>query len=148
MHSSLQSRFPFLDEEVFSFLADLEPDWKMRGYQDKTILRLLAERWLPADLTRGRKRLIHAPLYNFHHAPTPLWMDQLLSDESLAKTGYFKPEAVRHWRSAVHGMREGYAKLFVEMGLVGVISTQLWHHLYLDPTLADLPSNRLAAAAT
>ena len=26
------------------------------------------------------------------------------------------------------------------MGLVGVLATQLWHHTYLDGTLADLPS--------
>ena len=147
MHSSLQSRFPFLDEEVFGFLAGLGTEWKMRGYQDKTILRLLAERWLPPELTRGRKRLIHAPLYNFHHAPKPAWMEQLLSPESLSKTGYFDAASVAHWRGAVKTMREGYAKLFVEMGLVGVISTQLWHHLYIDPALCELPGDTLAATA-
>jgi hypothetical protein len=26
------------------------------------------------------------------------------------------------------------------MGLVGVLATQLWHHTYIDPDLADLPS--------
>jgi hypothetical protein len=30
------------------------------------------------------------------------------------------------------------------MGLVGVLSTQLWHHTYIDGTLADL-SHRLSA---
>jgi hypothetical protein len=27
------------------------------------------------------------------------------------------------------------------MGLVGVLATQLWHHTYIDPGLADLPSS-------
>jgi hypothetical protein len=26
------------------------------------------------------------------------------------------------------------------MGLVGVVSTQLWHHTFIDHGLADLPS--------
>jgi hypothetical protein len=26
------------------------------------------------------------------------------------------------------------------MGLVGVFATQLWHHTYIDPSLADLPT--------
>jgi hypothetical protein len=26
------------------------------------------------------------------------------------------------------------------MGLAGVLSTQLWHHLYLDGSLADVPT--------
>jgi hypothetical protein len=32
------------------------------------------------------------------------------------------------------------------MGLVGVLSTQLWHHTFIDGSLADLPS--LARRAT
>ena len=28
----------------------------------------------------------------------------------------------------------------VEMGLVGVVATQLWHHTFIDGSLADLPS--------
>jgi asparagine synthase (glutamine-hydrolysing) len=27
----------------------------------------------------------------------------------------------------------------VEMGLTAVVATQLWHHLFIDPELADLP---------
>jgi hypothetical protein len=30
------------------------------------------------------------------------------------------------------------------MGLVGVIATQLWHHTFIDASLADLPSNALS----
>jgi asparagine synthase (glutamine-hydrolysing) len=26
------------------------------------------------------------------------------------------------------------------MGLVGVVATQLWHHTFIDSSLADLPS--------
>jgi hypothetical protein len=28
----------------------------------------------------------------------------------------------------------------VEIGLAGVAATQLWHHTFLDGTLADLPT--------
>jgi asparagine synthase (glutamine-hydrolysing) len=38
-------------------------------------------------------------------------------------------------------MRAGsLPRTMVELGLVGVVATQLWHHLFIDPTLADLPS--------
>src|SRR4029450_11095728 len=46
MHSSVEVRYPFLDEEVFAFLARLDPKWKLRGLRDKHLLRLLAERLL------------------------------------------------------------------------------------------------------
>ena len=43
MHSSLEARYPFLDEDVFAFLARLHPRWKLHGFRDKYILRLLAQ---------------------------------------------------------------------------------------------------------
>jgi len=139
MHASVQPRYPFLDDALVAFLANLDPRYKMRGLTDKYLQRRLCDRWLPEELVAGRKRLLHSPLEAFHHAPVPDFVEQLLSDESLRAAGYFDPEAVRHWRARLPGMRHGFARLFVEMGLVGVISTQLWHHQHIDPSLADLP---------
>ena len=50
MHSSVETRYPFLDERVFDFLARLHPRWKMRGLTDKYLLRKVAERWLPRQI--------------------------------------------------------------------------------------------------
>jgi asparagine synthase (glutamine-hydrolysing) len=147
MRSSLQLRFPFLDEEVFDFLARLHPRWKINNGRDKHLQRLLAERWLPAGFAAGRKRLIHGPLDAFHRARTPRWVDELLSEESLRRTGYFDVRAVSRWRREVHRMPQGYRRMFIEMALVGVISTQLWHHVYFDSGLADLPSGAPIAAS-
>jgi asparagine synthase (glutamine-hydrolysing) len=141
MHSSVETRYPFLDEDVFSFLAKLPPRLKMRGFGDKHILRLLAERWLPRVIARRRKAMFRAPFDSFYADPPPAFVDQLLSETSLRKTGYFDPSAVAHWRQAFKAMRPGSKqRLSVEMGLVGVVSTQLWHHTFIDGSLADLPS--------
>jgi len=140
MHASVEPRYPFLDDSLVAFLGRLDPRYKMRGLKDKYLQRRLCDRWLPQELIAGRKRLLHSPLEAFHYASTPDFVEQLLSDKSLRAAGYFDPEAVRHWRSRSRGMRHGFARLFVEMGLVGVISTQLWHHQHIDPSLADLPA--------
>ena len=56
-------------------------------------------------------------------------------------TGYFDVNAILHWRNAFRAMRLGSnQRTMVEMGLVGVVATQLWHHTYIDGTLADLPA--------
>jgi asparagine synthase (glutamine-hydrolysing) len=141
MHSSVETRYPFLDEEVFAFLAKLHPVWKMRGLRDKLILRHVAERWVPRSIAWRRKAMFRAPLDGFHTTKLPTFVDQLLSPESLARTGYFDPAAVTHWRQAFRAMRSGgNQRTMVEMGLVGVVATQLWHHTFIDGTLADLPS--------
>ena len=140
MHSSVEVRYPFLDEDVFDFLAKLHPRWRLRGFKDKHLLRLLAERWVPKSVARRHKVIFRAPLDSFHMEPEPPFVAQLLSEESLRKTGYFDPAAVARWRVDFRKMRAGsLPRLSVEMGLMAVAGTQLWHHLFIDHSLADIP---------
>jgi asparagine synthase (glutamine-hydrolysing) len=141
MHSSVETRYPFLDETVFDYLARLHPRWKLRGFRDKLLLRRLAERWLPRQIAWRRKAMFRAPFDSFHGGDQPAFIEQLVSEESLRKTGYFDSAAVRTWREAFRGLRQGSShRTALEMGLSGVISTQLWHHVFIDGSLADLPS--------
>jgi asparagine synthase (glutamine-hydrolysing) len=146
MHNSVETRYPFLDEDVFAFLAKVNPRWKMKGFGDKYILRRLAERSLPGPIAWRRKWMFRAPFDSFHAQP-PAFVEQLLSPESLAKTQYFDPAKVKHWGEAFRQMRTGsFRRTIIEMGLVGVVATQLWHHMFIDASLADLPSKTVAPA--
>jgi asparagine synthase (glutamine-hydrolysing) len=141
MNSSVEARYPFLDMEVYNFLAKLHPRWKLKGFRDKYILRLLGERYLPHEVAWRPKGMFRAPLDSFFDHQVPPFVDQLLSDESLRKTGYFNIESVRYWRDKVRNRQLGVRnRSSVELGLVAVVSTQLWHHLFIDSSLADLPS--------
>src|SRR5439155_8024167 len=124
----------FLDEDVFRFVADLDPNWKLRRILgDKLILRKVAERWLPHDIAWRAKAMFRAPFDSFHLDAAPPFVEQLLSEESLRKTGYFDVEEVTYWRKAYSSLRLKPAmRTSIEMGLVGVFSTQLWHHTYID----------------
>jgi asparagine synthase (glutamine-hydrolysing) len=141
MNSSVETRYPFLDEEVFAFLATVPPRWKLRGLRDKALLRVVAERWVPRAIARRPKAMFRAPFDSFHLEHGPKYVSELLSDESLRHTGYFQPEAVEHWRAAFQRLpRWSPRRLSIEMSLVGVLATQLWHHTFIDGSLADLPS--------
>jgi asparagine synthase (glutamine-hydrolysing) len=142
MNSSVETRYPFLDEEVFAFLARLQPRWKLHGLRDKYLLRALAGRHLPSAIAWRRKAMFRAPLDGFHGAENvlPTFVDELLSEESLRKTRYFDVASVQAWRKEFRNLRRGSnQRTAVELGLVGVVATQLWHHLYIDSSLADLP---------
>jgi asparagine synthase (glutamine-hydrolysing) len=146
MHSSVETRYPFLDEDVFAYLARLHPRWKLRGLRDKHLLRLLARRWLPVEVASRPKAIFRAPFNSFGLDGSRGWVNQLLSVESLRYTRYFDAGAVQHWREALRRMRDGgMQRMSIEMGLAGVLTTQLWHHTYIDGCLADLKS--LAPAA-
>lgn len=141
MHSSVEVRYPFLDEAVFDFCAKLHPDWKLRGFRDKHLLRLLAERWLPPSIYKRGKVIFRAPLDSFHLEPEPPYIRQLLSEDSLKRTGYFDAATVQHWRKTYSTLRAtSLPRLSIEMGLAAVVATQLWHHQYIDGSLCDLPS--------
>ena len=139
MHSSVETRYPFLDEDVLSFLATLHPRWKLRGLTDKYIERKVAERWLPKEVAWRKKHMFRAPMDAFAMGGKEPWIQQVMSRESMAKTGYFDYEAVEKASAKVGTMRRGFARTGLEMGLTAVTATQLWHHLYISGDLCDLP---------
>jgi asparagine synthase (glutamine-hydrolysing) len=137
----LELRYPFLDEEVVAFACRLHPRWKLRRLRDKYLLRRIAERWLPRDIAWRPKSDFLAPFAPLFAADAPAWVGELLSEASLRRTGYFDPEAVRHWREHYGTLRRrSGARLSTEVGLAGVVATQLWHHTFVDGSLASLPS--------
>ncbi|MSR30639.1 MAG: asparagine synthase (glutamine-hydrolyzing) [Gemmataceae bacterium] len=141
MNSSVETRYPFLDVNVFNYLAKLHPKWKFRGLRDKYILRHLADRYLPSSISWRKKAMFRAPFDSFHLDKVPPFVDQLLSQESLLKTGYFDAAQVKHWRTGFKKLPSwSLARISIEMGLVGVLATQLWHQTYIDSSLADLPA--------
>lgn len=140
MHSSVETRYAFLDEELLKFTATLHPRWKLRGLRkDKYIERKVAERWLPKDVAWRRKKMFRAPMESFHHTGAGVdWIEQVLSRDSMMKAGYFDYDAVAAARTKVTTMGRGLARTGLEMGLSAVTATQLWHHLYISGNLCDL----------
>jgi asparagine synthase (glutamine-hydrolysing) len=140
MHNSVEARYPFLDEQVFRFLADIHPDYKFKGLREKHILREMSERWLPRNIARRRKAMFRAPFDSFHIEGAPAYVTQLLSDESLRRTGYFSGKGLAEARAAYPRFaRNDPRRTSIEMGLAGLVATQLWHHVYIEPVLCDLP---------
>src|SRR5260221_3648736 len=115
--------------------------WKLRRFRDKHLLRLFAERWVAPSVYRRSKVIFRAPLDSFHVEPEPAFVAQLLSEESLRRTGYFDIAAVHHWRRAFRRM-PGWSlpRLSVELGLSAVVATQPLHYLFIRPEIAELPT--------
>lgn len=161
MHSSVESRYVFLDEDVIDFMAKIHPRWKLRGFfQDKFIERKVAERWLPKEIAWRKKHMFRAPMDSWMKKPQDDnlsrvgrvpgcrgddWIDQVLSFESLTKVGYFDPTAVAAAREKLSQPGRGLGRTSLEMGLTAVIATQLWHHLYLGGQLCELPAQKSVA---
>ncbi len=147
MSHSVETRYPFLDEEVIDFCARLHPKWKLRGLtRDKHVLREFASDLLPPAITNRRKHMFRAPFASTFFASPPEYVRQLMSNESLAKTGYFSipniRELCREYERAPGswGCKPSITRRSIDMALTSAMATQLWHHLYLGGNLCDLPT--------
>ncbi len=142
MHSSVETRYPFLDDDVIDFCAKVAPEYKLRGMTEKWLLRKVAEKTLPESIANRPKTMFRASLADTFLGPhRPPWVDQLLSPESLTATGYFDPAAVAAERhSQVNRPRITPRRFVFDLGLTSVVSTQLWHHLFFGGGLCDLPT--------
>jgi asparagine synthase (glutamine-hydrolysing) len=146
--ASTEGRYPFLDEEVVEYCSQIAPEYKLRGWADKWLLRRVAERVAPAHVQTRRKVMFRANMGTaFLNARRPAWIDELLAPESLEATGYFDPMRVDAARKRLlASLPRSLGRFALDMGLAGVVSTQLWHHLYCGGGLCSLPV--WAASAT
>jgi asparagine synthase (glutamine-hydrolysing) len=142
MHSSVEARYPFLDDDVISFCASLDPEYKLNGRTEKWLLRQVAAKTLPPQIANRRKTMFRASLAKTFLGPArPAWVDQLLSPESLRATGYFDPGGVQRQRTLQTLIPTITPRRFVyDLGLTCVVSTQLWHHIFCGGGLCDLPT--------
>ena len=137
MANSVEARYPFLDEDLIALTSRLNPRWKLtRRLRDKYILRQAAQRVLPESVAQRPKHMFRAPLAESFLANPPAFVRELISDESLSRTGYFDIARVRQdCELLARGQRLGN---FTSLGLSGVVATQLWHHLCLGGGLCSL----------
>jgi asparagine synthase (glutamine-hydrolysing) len=138
--ASTEGRYPFLDEQVVDFCAAIAPHFKLRGLTDKWLLRQVAANMAPNQVGSRRKTMFRATMSPaFLRDNRPAWVDELLSPQSLAATGYFDPVKVNRARE-IQKRKSKYSlqRLSLDIGLIGVIATQLWHHIFCGGGLADL----------
>ncbi len=128
MSHSVEGRFPFLDHRVVEFASRLPPRLKMKGLDEKHILKKAAGHLLPASVRQRPKQPYRAPdarsfFPEVGEAPTCEYVRDLLSSERLAEFGVFHPPAVaklvqKASRGQVVGVKDN-------MAVVGILSTQL-----------------------
>lgn len=131
MAHSVEGRYPFLDHRLIEFCNFLPPTMKLRGLQEKFLLKKLGQRWLPDEIWRRPKRPYRAPIHRCFFTPKPPdYVRELLSPEQIRKVGLFKETAVtRLIQKIERGLRLSETD---DMALAGILSTQLVHHLFVD----------------
>lgn len=136
MAHGVEGRFPFLDHRLFEFASSLPTSSRLLGLKEKEILRRWAKRVLPARITSRGKQPYRAPDAPSFFAPNaPAYIADMLSSDAIARVGIWSSRAVA---GLVRRCRSGQAISFREnQALLGVLSTQLWHHQFVQTASPD-----------
>jgi asparagine synthase (glutamine-hydrolysing) len=126
MAYSLEVRVPFLDAELVDFCSLIPPALKIRGLQEKFILRRAAGGVLPGPIARRKKRGLAAPVAEWMQGPLPGFAVELLSRESLERKGYFNHVFVERLLRKHRAGQGRHGRL-----LAGVLGVQLWDEIFL-----------------
>lgn len=124
MAHAVEGRYPFLDYRVVEFCNRLPSNLKLRGLEEKYLLKRLGREFLPAEISSRRKRPYRAPIHrSFFNDQTPDYVRDVLSLAKITEAGLFNPSAVSQLVQRVDaGQRLGETD---DMALAGIISSQL-----------------------
>jgi asparagine synthase (glutamine-hydrolysing) len=132
MGSSLEVRLPFLDHELVELCARIPPDLKLKGLQEKYILRAALRGALPEEIRLRPKRGLSAPRDKWLAGKLPSFAKEMFSQGYTRKKGYFNPAAVARLVERHHSKnkRSGWC-------LMGVLAIHLWDELFLRGASPD-----------
>ncbi|HUO14442.1 MAG TPA: asparagine synthase (glutamine-hydrolyzing) [Verrucomicrobiae bacterium] len=128
MATSLEVRVPILDHVFVEWVTALPTKWKLRGKQQKYILRKLAERvGVPHEALYRNKQGFAMPLVHWiRHELKDLIMSALLEPRTLQR-GYFEPTAIERLFDEHFSGRRDHSG-----GIWRLLMLELWHRNYLE----------------
>jgi asparagine synthase (glutamine-hydrolysing) len=126
MAHALEARVPFLDHKLLEFCARIPPSLKMKGVNEKYILRRSLKGVLPDEIIRRKKFGMRAPFQQWLREDLPDFAVDLLSRDRLHEKGYFNPDIVLPQLDQHRSGAGNNGKL-----LLGVLGIQLWDDIFM-----------------
>ncbi len=122
--NSIEGRFPFLDHRVIEFANKIPPKYKMKGLNEKYLLKKAMAKYLPENIIHRHKQPYRAP---DAIAMTGRYLgDELrhyLSSQELNKTGFFDSIKVQFLLKKSDSGRT--LSISESQALIGILSTQI-----------------------
>ncbi|MBN1386914.1 MAG: asparagine synthase (glutamine-hydrolyzing) [Bacteroidales bacterium] len=131
MANSVEGRYPFLDYRIIELCAGLPPDYKLKGLNEKFLLKKLMENRIPESIIKRPKQPYRAPISSvFMSADAPEYVKEMISDSYIKKVGIFNNETLSPLLNKIE--KTGNASEVDNMVLAAVISTHLLHYQFIE----------------
>jgi len=130
MAHSVEGRYPFLDHRVIEFCTRLSSSSKLRGLNEKYLLKALMKDHLPRQVIDRPKQAYRAPVAtSLISDSAPGYLREALSGQQLKKHGIFRENSVEKLLK-----RMGDSRPVTEnenMAVAGILSTQLLSDMFV-----------------
>ncbi len=136
--NSIEGRYPFLDHRVVEFASRIPTYYKLRGLNEKFVLKRAMQRELPPEIVKRVKQPYMAPDSNsFFGDSPPEYINELLSEKAVGETGLFKPKAVTALRAKCSRLSHAHLSFKDNMSFIGILSTQILASQFKGATEPD-----------
>jgi asparagine synthase (glutamine-hydrolysing) len=121
MAHSLEVRPPFLDHRIVEFAARLPQRLKVRGFQQKYILKETMRGKLPETILQRKKTGFDIPTHDWFRGPLRTLLMDTLTDDAIQATGIFDA-------GAIHTLIRDHMERRINVGyhLWGLLTLFLW----------------------
>src|SRR6202521_4268607 len=121
MWHSLELRVPYLDHRFVEEVMTIPANLKIRGLNQKRILKQVAAKWLPAPVINHRKQGFEAPMGRWLRGPLKALMQDTFAAGSIAAAGIFDSAQIARLQTEhLTGVRKHSKVLF------SLLMFQLW----------------------
>lgn len=119
MAFSLEAREPLLEHSLMEWSAALPLKWKMRGRQNKYLLRKLAYQKVPRELLDRPKMGFGVPLPSWLQGKLRPWAEELLSQRHvLEQLGLDRSAVLKLWQQQMEGRAQSHTALWTVLVLI------------------------------
>ena len=129
MANSVEGRYPFLDHRIVEFCARLHPDLKLKGLNEKYLLKKLIKGKIPDSVVNRSKQAYRAPIAtSFLSESHPEYIDELLSEKSLKDFNIFDPVKTTN---LINKLKANPASEVENMAIAVILSTQILYQQFI-----------------
>ncbi|MBU2633969.1 MAG: asparagine synthase (glutamine-hydrolyzing) [Nanoarchaeota archaeon] len=126
MANSIESRVPFLDNEMLEFTQRIPSNLKIKGLKSKYIFKKTMSKYLPKEIIKRKKYGFTAPLQDWYKKYLYETAGVLLDNSEIEKQGYFKQEYLKKLLENSKNDTEKINKIIL------LLTFELWHKTFID----------------
>lgn len=128
--NSLESRVPFLDDDLVELARKLPAKYKYKNGQGKYLLRKSLNYLLPKEIVKKKKQGFSTPDGSWYRGPSIDYIKSTLLDKKAINRGYFNPEHIKRILK-----EHSLGKINHRLLIWSLLSFEWWNRIFIDNEL-------------